>query len=120
MIKIGVMALGLTVAGSALGASIVSGDARRGEQLFPKTLRGRRHSVPDAPAVAGPLRHEIQDCAVDVGAHLFRRLSGIQHEAVAEPLDQLPVRLALALRFRRGNFLFPALQHAGRRVQQQD
>jgi mono/diheme cytochrome c family protein len=34
MIKIGVMALGLAVAGSALGASIVSGDARRGEELF--------------------------------------------------------------------------------------
>src|ERR1035441_461633 len=34
MIKIGVMAVGLAVAGSALGASIVSGDARRGEELF--------------------------------------------------------------------------------------
>ena len=34
MIKIGMMAVGLAVAGSALGASIVSGDARRGEQLF--------------------------------------------------------------------------------------
>src|ERR1039458_5615266 len=34
MIKMGLMAVGLAVAGSALGASIVSGDARRGEELF--------------------------------------------------------------------------------------
>src|SRR5208283_5728011 len=34
MIKIAVVVVGLAAAGSALGASIVSGDARRGEELF--------------------------------------------------------------------------------------
>jgi mono/diheme cytochrome c family protein len=34
MVKIGVMVAGVVFAGSALGASIVSGDARRGEQIF--------------------------------------------------------------------------------------
>src|ERR1035437_9148036 len=68
---------------------VPSGAANKSSQK----LWGVGISAPGAPAFGRPLRHESQDRAADVGADLLRRLGGIHHTAVGQPLDQREVGL---------------------------